>query len=400
MAQAALDGISVLDLTHHIAGPYCTKLLADFGADVIKVERPGSGDPTRHRGPFVNDDPHPDKSLPFLYLNTSKRSVTLNLKTEDGRRILKELVRDSNILVENFRPDMLPSVGLDYEELRRVNSSLVMVSISNFGQSGQYRDYEASDIVEYALGGLLYIFGSNDREPLKHALDQAQYKAGTNAASGAAIALLHQQLTGQGQWVDVSIQESITSALRDTTTAFAYNGAVKWRQPKETGEMPRGPVETSDGYLMPIIFGGAGWDDAVDFLDAPELRDAKFATPESRLENASDLDRVLSEVFGRSEKFDLFYAANKTRRLIYGVVQGPDEVLENPQYDARGYFVKVDHPVAGRLPYPGAPFIMSATPWQAHSPAPLLGQHNSQVYCDRLGYTRGGLARLAAAGVI
>jgi crotonobetainyl-CoA:carnitine CoA-transferase CaiB-like acyl-CoA transferase len=400
LGQAALDGISVLDLTHHIAGPYCTKLLADLGADVIKVERPGSGDPTRHRGPFVNDDPHPDKSLPFLYLNTSKRSVTLNLKTEDGRRILKELVRDSNILVENFRPDMLPSVGLDYEALQRDNPSLVMVSISNFGQSGPYRDYEASDIVEYALGGLLYIFGSNDREPLKHALDQAQYKAGTNAASGAAIALLHQQLTGQGQWVDVSIQESITSALRDTTAAFAYTGAVKWRQPKETGEMPRGPVETSDGYMMPIIFGGASWDDAVEFLDAPELRDAKFATAKGRLEHASELDRVISEVFGRSKKFDLFYAANKTRRLIYGVVQSPDEVLENPQYDARGYFVEVDHPVAGRLPYPGAPFIMSATPWQAHSPAPLLGQHNTQVYRDRLGYTPGDLARLAAAGVI
>ena len=135
-AQAALEGINVLDLTHHIAGPYCTKLLADFGAAVIKVERPGSGDPTRRHGPFAEDDPHPEKSLPFLYLNTSKRSVTLDLKTGDGRKILKELIRDTNILVENFRPTLLPSVGLDYEELRRVNPSLVMVSISNFGQSG------------------------------------------------------------------------------------------------------------------------------------------------------------------------------------------------------------------------------------------------------------------------
>ena len=400
MAQAAFEGISVLDLTHHVAGPYCTKLLADFGADVIKVERPGSGDPMRNRGPFADDDPHPDKSLPFLYLNTSKRSVTLDLKAADGRRILKELVRDSDILVENFRPALLPSLGLDYEELKSVNPSLVMVSISNFGQSGPYRDYEASDIVEYALGGLLYIFGSNEREPLKHALDQAQYKAGTNAASGAAIALLHQQLTGRGQWVDVSIQESITSALRDTTAAFAYTGAVKWRQPREAGEMPRGPVETSDGYLMPILFGGVGWNEAADFLDSPELKDPKFATAEGRLEHAAELDGILSEIFGRGRKFDLFYAANKTRRLIYGVVQSPDEVLANPQYAARGYFVEVDHPVAGRLPYPGAPFIMGATPWRARSPAPLLGQHNAQVYCDRLGYSRGDLARLSEAGVI
>ena len=400
MSQAALEGISVLDLTHHVAGPYCTKLLADFGADVIKVERPGSGDPMRHHGPFVKDDPHPEKSLPFLYLNTSKRSVTLDLKATDGRGILKELVRDSNILVENFRPTLLPSVGLDYEELSRVNPSLVMVSISNFGQSGPYRDYEASDIVEYALGGLLYIFGSNEREPLKHALDQAQYKAGTNAASGAAIALLHQQLTGRGQWVNVSIQESITSSLRATTTAFAYTGAVQWRQPKETGEIPRGPVKTSDGYLMPISFGGVDWNESADFLNAPGLKDAKFATPESRLDHAAELDRILSDTFSHSKKFDLFYAANRERRLIYGVVQGPDEVLDNPQYDARAYFVEVDHPVAGRLPYPGAPFKMSATPWRAQSPAPALGQHNAQVYCDRLGYTRADLARLSAAEVI
>ncbi|MCL0028907.1 CoA transferase [Dehalococcoidia bacterium] len=400
MARSALDGVSVLDLTHHVAGPYCTKLLADFGANVIKVERPGYGDPTRHRGPFVGDDPHPDKSLPFLYLNTSKRSVTLDIKSEDGRVILEKLVRESDVIVENFRPNLLPSLGLDYEALTQINPSLVFVSISNFGQSGPYRDYEASDIVEYALGGLMYIFGSNDREPLKHAFDQAQYKAGTNAASSVAIAVLHQQFTGQGQWIDVSIQESIASALRDTTSAFAYTGTVNWRQPKLTGEVPRVPVETSDGYIMPIVFGGDDWNESVKFLDAPDLEDFRFTTPESRVEHGEELDRVLGEIFRQRKKLDLFYASHKERRLIYGVVQGPDEVLDNPQYRARGYFVEMDHPVAGRIPYPGAPFIMSATPWQARFPAPLLGQHNAQVYCEELGYTRAELARLGASGVI
>ncbi len=400
MTGSALEGVRVLDLTHHVAGPYCTKLLADFGADVIKVERPGSGDPTRHRGPFVGDHPHPDKSLPFLYLNTSKRSITLDINSEDGRVILEKLVREVDVLVENFRPALLPSLGLDYEKLQRANPSLVFVSISNFGQSGPYRDYEASDIVEYALGGLMYIFGSNEREPLKHALYQAQYKAGTNAASGAAIAVLHQQLTGQGQWVDVSIQESIASALRDTASAFAYTGTVKWRQPKLAGEIPRVPVETSDGYIMPIVFGGDDWNESAKFLDNPELKDTRFATAEGRHDHAAELDRTLAETFRQRKKFDLFYAAHKERRLIYGVVQGPDEVLDNPQYDARGYFVEVDHPVAGRIPYPGAPFIMSTTPWEARSPAPLLGQHNSQVYCDELGYSRDELARLSAVGVI
>ncbi|MQG57056.1 MAG: CoA transferase [SAR202 cluster bacterium] len=397
---SALEGTRVLDLTHHIAGPYCTKLLADFGADVIKVERPGAGDPARNQGPFVDDDAHPDKGLPFLYLNTSKRSVTLNLKSPAGQRILEELVAESDVVVESFRPTFLPSLGLGYEHLRKENPSLVMVSISSFGQSGPYRDYEATDIVEYALGGILYIFGLNEREPLKHALDQAQYKAGTNAASGAAIAILHRLLTGQGQLVDVSIQESITSAVRDTTSAFANYGIVKWRQPKTTSEMPRGPVETSDGYIMPIAFGGVDWCATADFLNAPELKEDRFATPEGREEHADELQEILSSTFAGWKKFDLFYEAHKQRRLIYGVVQDGKEALNNPQYESRGYFVDIDHPVAGLHTYPGAPFNMSETPWRASSSAPTLGQHNSEIYGNRLGYSKAELARLAAAGVI
>ena len=267
---AALKRLKVLDLTHHIAGPYCTKLLADFGAEVTRVERPDSGDPARSMGPFAGDEPHPDKSLSFLYLNTNKRSVTLNLKSGEGRSILKRLASGADIVVENFRPRTLPGMGLSYEELSSGHPSLVMVSISNFGQTGPYRDYEASDIVEYALGGLQYIFGSNDREPLKHAFNQAQYKAGVNAASAALIAHFHSMMTGEGQWVDVSIQESMASGLRDATSAYTYTGAVRWRQPRASGEVPRSPVRTKDGYVVPITFGGAGWNDTVEFLESDE----------------------------------------------------------------------------------------------------------------------------------
>ena len=211
MPQGALEGVKVLDLTHHVAGPYSTKLLADFGADVVKVEQP-SGDPARRIPPFYHDETGPDKSLLFLYLNTNKQGITLNLKTRQGLDLLMELVRDSDILVENFSPRVMPSLGLDYPSLKEINPSLVMVSIANFGQTGPYRDYKANDIVEYALGGLMYIFGGYHREPLKHALHQAQFKAGTNAASAALMALYHQRMTGIGQHVDVSIQESIASA--------------------------------------------------------------------------------------------------------------------------------------------------------------------------------------------
>ena len=400
MPQGALDGTKVLDLTHHIAGPYCTKLLADFGAEVVKIERPGLGDPARRMGPFFHDEPHPDKSLLFLYLNTSKQSVTLDLKTTTGRGILERLVRDADVVVENFSPRVLPGLGLGYDDLKRLNPQLVMVSVSNFGQTGPYRDFKATDIVEYALGGLMYIIGSNDREPLKHALHQAQFRAGISAANAAAIALYHQRLSGEGQWVDVSIQSSIASGLRDTTSLYTYMGAIRWREPTFPGDIPRSPVEVKNGHIVPVAFGNVDWETIADFLDAPELKDTKFATPEARRENARELDGALSQSFGKWDKSELFYSAHRQRGLIYGMVQSPQEVVESPQYQSRGYFVEIEHPVAGKATYPGAPFLMSGTPWCARSPAPTLGQHNQEVLCDRLGYSLPELVQLRAAGVI
>ncbi len=396
----ALNGIKVLDLTHHIAGSYCTKLLADFGAQVTKIERPGSGDPARSMGPFTGDDPHPDKGLPFLYLNTNKRSVTLDLKSATGQKILRRLADEVDLIVENFRPRTLPSLGLTYQTFSATNPSVVMVSISNFGQTGPYRDYEATDLVEYALGGIQYIFGDNDREPLKHGFNQAQFKAGADAASAALIALFHRAMTGTGQWIDVSIQECIATGLRDTTSAFAYTGAVKWRRPSEAGELPRSPVATKDGYIVPIAFGGVDWDATVDFLESDELAHERFATAEGRLENAADLDRILRDAFAKYGKEDLFYRANRRRGLIYGIVLDAAELHKNPQYEHREYFVEIDHPVSGKADYPGAPFGMSKTPWSVETPAPTLGQHNIEIYVEQLGMSKEELGQLVAAGVV
>ena len=400
MPNTALDGIKVLDLTHHIAGPYCTKLLADFGAEVIKVERPGSGDPSRRIGPFVQDEPHLEKSLLFLYLNTNKRSVSLNLKSTTGRHILKRLVQEADVVVENFSPRVLPSLGLGFDDLKMVNPRIVLVSISNFGQTGPYRDYQATDIVEYALGGLMYILGSHDREPLKHALHQAQFKAGVNGASAATIALYHQQLRSEGQWVDVSIQECIASGMRDTTSLYTYMGAVRQREPGFTGDIHRSPVEVKDGYVVPVSFGTIDWEQVADLLDAPELTEARFSTPEARSQNAQELEETLHRSFAKWEMQELFHEAHRRRGLIYGLVQSPQQMVESPQFQERGYFVDIDHPVAGKATYPGAPFVMTDTPWQARSSAPTLGQHNQEVLCDRLGYSLQELVQLRGAGVI
>jgi crotonobetainyl-CoA:carnitine CoA-transferase CaiB-like acyl-CoA transferase len=391
--------VRVLDLTHHIAGPYCTKLLADFGGDVTKVERP-DGDPGRRMPPFFHDEPETEKSLLFLYLNTSKRSITLNLKSQGGQAIVKELVRDSDVLVENFSPRVMPSLGLDYGALREINPGLVMASISNFGQTGPYRDYKASEIVEYALGGLMYIFGAYDREPLKHAFNQAQFKAGTNTASAVLMALYHQRLTGQGQHVDLSIQESIASGLRDVTNNYTYFGGVRRRQPNHSGDLTRLRA-TSDGYILPNpgVSARVNWGAVVELLDAPELDDERFSNASERLANAEELGEILDQVFESKKKQEMFYAAHQ-QRFIFGVIDSPEEVLDNPQFEARKYFVDLEHPEMGSIKFPGAPFLMSGTPWEARQAAPTLGQHSQEVLRDRLGYSEPEIAQLRTMEVI
>ena len=399
MTERALEGVKVLDLTHHISGPYCTKLLADFGAEVVKIERPG-GDPARRMAPFLNDEADPEKSLLFAYLNTNKQSVTLNLKSEKGLQVLKSLVEESDVLVENFAPRVMPSLGLDFETLQEINPGLVMTSISNFGQTGPYRDFKAADIVEYAMGGLMYIFGGYDREPLKHAFNQAQFKAGTDAASATLMATYHQRLTGEGQRVDVSIQEAVATGLRDVVNNFTYTGAVRRRQPNHSGDLTRMRA-SSDGHLLPNPGMGANlnWDTVVDFLGLPELDDEKFNSPSARLANAEELGRILDDYFIKQNKYDIFYAAHE-KRFIFGVIQSPEEVMADPQFPARDYFVDIGHPVLGTLKYPGAPFEMSGTPWEARSAAPMLGQHNQEIIGQRLGHSNEQLAQMRAMQII
>ena len=196
MPGGPLEGVRVVDLTHYMAGPFCTKLLADFGADVIKIERPSGGDPTRRMGPFHGDDPHPEKSALFLHLNTNKRSVTLDLQAEAGKRVLQRLLEKADILVESFRPGVMAELGFDYATLEVEHPHLVMTSISNFGQSGTYRDLKGSDLTLFAMGGSMNINGSAEREPLKMAGNVISYHAGATAAYATLLALYEAELSG------------------------------------------------------------------------------------------------------------------------------------------------------------------------------------------------------------
>jgi crotonobetainyl-CoA:carnitine CoA-transferase CaiB-like acyl-CoA transferase len=400
MADQPLSGAKVLDLTWYIAGPYCTKLLADQGADVLKIERPGEGDPARKIGPFLGDDPHPEKSGLFLYLNTSKRSITLNLKTEAGKKVFKELAREADAVVESFRPGAMAELGLDYETLEKLNPKLVMVSISNFGQSGPYRDFKAAHIIEDAMAGWMYLLGEPDREPLQVGGWFTHYAAGLCAAVATTAALYYQRDTGQGQYVDLSMMEAMIPLQTFNTVMHSYLGWSRVRVGNVFvfgfGYIP--PVQ--DGYLGVNAYTNPQWEELCRFVGMPELlEEPKYKTIFGRREYAREITERIDPWFRDKKKEETFHAAQE-RRIPFGLIPTTEDLVNLPQLQAREWFVEVEHPVTGKVTYPGAPFKTSETPWRVRHGAPLLGEHNWEVYGKQLGYSREDMVRLKERGVI
>ena len=406
MSEQALSDVKVLDLTWHIAGPYCTKLLADYGAEVIKVEKPGEGEPTRRMGPFFKDDPHPEKSGLFLHLNTNKKGITLNMKSAKGKKILKELVKDVDILVESFRPHVMPSLGLDYETLEQINPKLLMTSISSFGQTGPYRDFKASEIVEYAMGGEMYSTGTAGREPLKLGGNVTQYQAGTVAAVSTMGGLFSAQSQGVGQHVDVSIMETQAGSTDRRIIyllGYACAGVIttRWPPPRDAVRMmilPQGVYPCKDGFVNTLSL-PQWWPRYLEAMEMPELKDDPRFQNIFSAEAGMEFDAIWYSWLAdrtKDELFEIFRRAN----IASAPVNSPEDILSNPHLKAREYFTEIDHPETGKVTYPGAPIHMMETPSKARYPAPLLGQHNKEIYCDRLGYTREDLVKLRESGII
>jgi len=400
MPDQALSGVRVLDLTWHIAGPYCTKLFADFGADVIKIEKPGEGDPARNMGPFFNNDPHPEKSLLFLHLNTNKKSITLNLKTDTGKKIFRELVRDADLLVESFSPRVMPGLGLDYETLEKINPKLVMVSLSNFGQTGPYRDYKASELIINGMGGKFLDMGLPEREPQRGAANTYQYQAGNTAATAAMFGLYAAETDGIGQHIDVSIFELLNTSLDHWTTnlvAYQYNGQIQVVREAVVGLFPNGVVRCEDGFVYSFIFPGmAAWLNFGPMLEIPDLLQ-RFPDPFD-VERRDELEALWVPFFFEHNKQELMEKAQAAGVSITAI-NTPKDVVEAPHFNDRNFFVDIEHPVTGKFKYPGAPFRTEEMPWKVRSPAPLLGQHNDEVY-GTLGYSRKDMVQLREAGVI
>ena len=398
MIQAALEELKVVDLTHYIAGPYCTKLLADYGADVVKVERPGAGDGARRLGPFPGDVPHPEKSAIFLHLNTNKRSIVLDLKTRRGVEVLKDLVRGADVLVENFTPRVMPSLGLDYETLSAINPELVMVSISNFGQSGPYRDYRGSEIVNYALGGPMYCAGLPDRQPVKLGGSVVSYLAGAHGAAATAVAVVGRGVRGHGDHVDVSIMETQAGSPDRRTpmlVGYQYTGQVNHR-----GMLAAPPVRPcKDGYVN-IQSGLAMIDRTAKMLGMPEIAtDPRFTDPveAAKSENADLFESAYLEWLSDKTMREAWEAAQNAR-LMSGPIYTFADVMADPNFHERGFWERIAHPDAGGWLFPGVPFTTFGAPKAPRRRAPRLGEHTDEVLRG-LGYGPRKIATLRRQGV-
>jgi len=404
MMDQALTGVKVIDLTWQIAGPFCTKLLADYGADVIKIEMPGTGDPARKMGPFLHNEPHPEKCGLFLHLNTNKRGITVNLKSNAGKKILRELIREADILVENFSPGVMGRLGLSYEELEKINPKLVMTSISNYGQTGPYRDFKMSDTIAFAMGGAMSSQGVPEREPVAAAQNLKLHESAYYAATGTLGAWFGARQDGIGELVDVSIMETLmgSSDRRDNyILSYSYTGYSTTRTDpvRFRGRYyPVGPYPCKDGWVH-IAMQPSDWPRYLKTVGKEEwLSDPRWS-------NFFDLS-LLAE----SDGAFIEWLADRTKQEAAEIMQAAGvlcmpfntlaDLYRDPHFKARGFWVEIDHPVTGRLTYPGAPTNMMDGGYQVRRPAPLLGQHNEEVLCGMLGYSKEDLVFLRETGAI
>jgi len=395
-----LQGLRVLDLADE-KGIFCAKLLADMGADVIKVEPPG-GDPTRNIGPFVGDEPHPERGLYFWYHNTSKRGITLNLESGEGQEILRRLIGTADVIVETFPPGYLKELSLDYEALKEFNPRLIMTSITSFGQTGPYRDYKSCDLVASALGGQMYVCGDSDTPPLKPYGEQAYQVASLFGAIGTLLALYYRHFSGKGQQVDISMQECIAAAIEPVNVRYLYDQVVVRRQGSLQWNNAFRLFPCRDGYILLSLF--QQWDTLIEWLDseglAADLKEERWRHPEFQLKEKEHVIQVLEQWTRRHTRAELM-EQGQLMHFPWAAVNSIKELWDNPQLLERGFFAEVAHPEQeASFKYPGAPYKLSRSPWQVSRRAPLIGEHNQQILGEELGFSSDEIADLALRGVI
>ena len=392
-----LADLLVLDLSRVLAGPYCTMMLGDLGAEVMKIEAPGMGDGSRLWGPpWVGGE-----SAYYLCTNRNKKSITLNLKTEKGKEIVRELVKKGDVLVENFRVGTMERWSLDYESLRKINPGLIYCSISGYGQYGPYKDRPGYDFIIQAQGGIMSITGPVEGPPMKVAVAIVDVTAGLNAVAAILAALHERERSGEGQYIDIALLDSQVAWLVNVGSNYLVSGEA----PKRYGNahpniVPYEPFEARDGWIALGVGTDRQWQRFCELAGCEELADdPRFATNPKRVENREVLVPILREVFKEKdaqEWLNLLVEAG----IPCAPINNIKEVFDDPQVLVRDMLVELPHPTAGTVKLAGSPLKLSRTPVRMEQPPPLLGQHTEEVLSKYLSYTPADLVRLRDEGVI
>ncbi len=378
-APKALQDVTVVELSTGVGGAYCTRLLAGLGAEVVKIEDSEVGTALHVQGSS-------ESAIGALYhhLNSGKKSVSLNLESPSGQEVLEKLIGQAEIVVEDRSTRSLASVSLGYSSLAANNPRLVMTTITWFGQEGPFSDYEATDLICLAMGGMLSTCGERGGRPTKVGGMQAQYLAGLNAAIATLAAQLHAEVSGKGQCISISVMESVASAVEAPAIGFSCEGLIPQRQGNRHGHAyPMTVLPCKDGYVAVMLPTDSDWDLFSRLTGIVDLQDEKFHHSEDRLRLADEIEAKLKPYLLERTREELFTWAQELR-LPFSMVLTPPELLSDPQHVARGFFAHVEHPAEGRVLQVGGPFRMSGTPWHLHR-APLPGEHTHQVLSERLG---------------
>jgi formyl-CoA transferase len=391
-----LDGLRVLDMSQIMAGPYCTMVLADMGADVTKIEKIKGGDDSRQMGPYIEDE-----SACFMQINRNKRSVALNLKDPEARELFYDMARQADVIIENYRPGVTQSLEVDYESIKQINPGIIYASISGYGQTGPYANKGGFDLVAQGATGLMSMTGEPGRRPLKTGVAVYDIGAGITAVYSILAAYIHRQKTGEGQQVDVAIGECGIPWF--TWEAAAYFG--EGREPQPTGwrhrvSAPYQALATRDGYLMLGCANQRTWERFCnDVVNKPEwIEDPRFATNSDRGRNVEELEALIEEVFA-GEDTDTWRARCDEAGVPAGPINTFSQALSDPHYVERGMVQEFEHPTAGNVKTLGFASKFSSTPQQSRRPSPLLGEHTEEVLAD-MGIDAARLAELRARGAV
>ncbi len=397
-----LDGIRILSFEIQVAGPYCTMMLADQGANVIKVERPEGGDTARGGAPKIKNDKGQTQSGYFLRFNRNKRSLTLNLKSDPGRQIFRELARKSDVIVENFRPGLLDEMGIGYKALSELNPGLIYACISGFGSLdgylGPYSKRPAYDIVAQAMGGLMNTCGQSDGPPTWLGVALGDIVSGMQAAYAIMLALYQRTQTGRGQYIDVSMYDTIIGLAERSVTAYSLTGHVLERG-NEPYMAPWGPFECKDGWIGLIVATEGDWSKFCQAIERPDLAGQTGTT--SGPERAKNMPGWLGDII--RQWFQNQTKAEAVQKLLavglpIGPVQTAEEIFNCPHVDARKLLIDVPDPVLGTVKLVGPVAKMSGNPEPLTRPAPLLGEHNAEILKEILGYTEEEIGKLKVSG--